>query len=232
MIMVVIFYALFATAVQAQFEIYGTVDDLINNTPQTYPGFDFDSQKGKASDSKIILKNDATNDRVEIDCSVIWGFAYRGQLFRIVKSGKYYNDSKAPQHMPVKLMLNKGGAFYWLNAPHMISYLRESAEREAAGKTMNYSFQFVFQSFQGFLSSSLNGDLMVVLGGKFAGTPKWVGTGEEEFMKDNPALEWLKSCVMDKDWKYWGQHYTHSMVKECIEEYYPPVKSVIMERPE
>lgn len=223
MITVVLLCALLSTTLHAQFEVFRTVDDLFNKTPQTYPGFDFDSQKGKNKDSRIVLVNDATKEKVEIECSTIWGFLYRDQLFRIVKYGKYYNSTKAPQYMPVQLLLNKDGAFYWLNAPGRLSYLQKAAEREARGKDA-VPFYFEFQSYQGFLSATVDGDMMVVLGGKYAGTPKWVGVGDEEFMKDNSNLRWLKDCAMSNKWKYWGEHYTHSIVKGCIDEHVAPEK--------
>lgn len=215
--------ALLSTGVQAQFEVYKTVDDMTNKTPQTYPGFDLDSEKGGKKDTKIELKNNATKEKVEIDCSAIWGFSYKGQLFRIVKLGKYYNSTKAPQNMPVQLLLNKDGAFYWLNDGGLLSYVKDAAEREASGKPA-VPFYFEFQSYQGYLSSSVDGDMMAVLGGKYLGTPKWVGVAQDEFMKDNPDLKWLKTCAMSKKWNFWGKHYTHSVVRDCINEHVAPDK--------
>ena len=124
MIAAVLLCTLLSTTLHAQFEVYKTVDDLLNKTPQTVPGFDVDSQKGKKRNSKIELKNDATKEKVEIDCADVWGFSYKDQLFRIVKHGKYYNSPNTPQNMPVELLRYKDGIFRGVNAPGLLSYFQ------------------------------------------------------------------------------------------------------------
>jgi hypothetical protein len=210
--------ALLSTGAQAQFEVYKTVDDLTNKTPQTYPGFDFDSQKGMKKDSKIELKNDATEEKVEIDCSAIWGFSYMGQLFRIAKHGKYYDGNSAPENMPVELIQYRDGVFLWFNAPGLLSYFQKAAKRKASGKDA-VSFYYKPTTYQGFLSSSVDGNLMVLLGGKFFGIPKWVGDAEEDFRRDNPELQWLTDCAKNLWWKQYGEHYDYNVVKGCIEDH-------------
>jgi hypothetical protein len=208
--------------VHAQIEVYKTVGDLKSNTPTTYPGYDFYSETGTGEKAKIVLRNNETKEKVEIEYIGIWGLSYKGDLYRIARKGIYYESDKAPENMAVKLVANKGGVLYWLNTPYQLSHAKKAAEQEAKGKVPD-TFYFELDKYQGFLSNSVDGDLMLVLGGgtKYVGLPKWMSREAEHFMRDNPQLNWLKKCAMGKHWSYYGENYVHKVVMECIKEYVP-----------
>ncbi|HEY0978704.1 MAG TPA: hypothetical protein VGE21_14630, partial [Flavobacteriales bacterium] len=168
-------------AAQAQFEVFRTVDDLLNKTPQTYPGFDFASQKGMKENTKVVLKNDG-KEEVVIDCAAIWGFSYKGKLFRVIRAGKYY-DASGPQYMPVMLGSEKSGVYYWINTPFMLNWTRKDQKGVLIHKGT---------PFMAMLSVGVDGDVVpVTYNGK---GPKWIEGATERFLKDNPTTDWLWGC--------------------------------------
>jgi hypothetical protein len=92
--------------VSAQLEVFRTADDLKNNTPEINEGYDFKGYSGTRKDIVIKLENGA-GEKKEIACADIWGIRYKGDLYRVVKLGKYYQSRSVSN---VLVILDMGGA--------------------------------------------------------------------------------------------------------------------------
>jgi hypothetical protein len=184
----------------AQVEVFRTVEDLVNGTAVTYPEHEFHKRKGKKPVT-LIFRHKATKEELTIDCASVWGFAYKGQLFRVMRPGKYLPDGMS--HIPV-ILSKHNGAFYWLNGQFLqaLTQGRQSAELNG--------------SYTGFISSTVDGDAMVVTG--LSKGPGWVKKNGDQFFKDHPELGWLEDCSKRQIKK----GYLHSIMEGCIDFHEEP----------
>jgi len=184
----------------AQVEVYRTIEDLANGTAAAYPEHEFHKRKGKKPVT-LIFRHKATKEELTIDCASVWGFAYKGQLFRVMRPGKYLPDGMS--HIPV-ILSQHNGAFYWLNGQflHALTQGRQSAELNG--------------SYTGFISSTVDGDAMLVTG--LSKGPGWVKKNGDQFFRDHPELAWLEACSKERIKK----GYLHAIIEPCIQRHYSP----------
>jgi hypothetical protein len=186
-----------------QFDVYKTVEDFQNKTPKTYEGYEFHSQTGTVKDITIKLKNNATKERVDIDCSTIWGFGYKGRFFRVVKAGKYLKNDF--ENFYVMLVVDKG-PFVW--------YRGEDLLREIHDEAKHLTSEIIITDF---LSASIDSDFLAVplreLGGKDA---VWIKDSGKRFFVDNPELAWMDECVRRIDSKFKDQYISMS-IRACVD---------------
>lgn len=186
-----------------QFDVYKTFEDFQNKTPKTYEGYEFQSQSGTVKDITIKLKNNATKERVDIDCSTIWGFGYKGRFFRVVKAGKYLKNDF--ENFYVMLVVDKG-PFVWYRGDDLLKEVHDDAK--------TYSTDIILVDFA---SASIDGDFLPVprqeLGGKDAA---WVKDSGKRFFADNPELAWVDECVRRIDSKFKDQ-YIYMSFRACVD---------------
>lgn len=190
-----------STTVNAQFEVFKTIDDLVNETPIPYEGFDYHKSKG-SSDMEIILRKEGSKEERVIDCTTIWGFAYKGELFRVMRHGKFY-EKGALENFPVKLVLFNG-AFYWENGNFL--YALKNGLNTAE----------LNPSYTGFVSATVDGDAFLVTG--LMKGPGWVDDNGDLFFAQNPELKWLQDCVREKQ----KRGYLHENITTCIKAHPTP----------
>ncbi len=173
-------FAAISLFAQGQFHTYATFADLENENPKTYPRHVFDRFKDRDR-TKMVLRDSVTNDKLEIDCSTLWGFSFKGGLYRVVKHGAYYQGD---QYFTVRLY-ERSSLFYWVNA----RFLENTVERTRQWGVVPIG------PWSGFLSVGVDGDLVGGLDGSETKLEESAFRNADLFFADFPEHVWLKECV-------------------------------------
>ena len=178
--LLLVVFAAASSITRAQFSTYATFADLENENPKSYPRHVFDRFKGRDR-TKIILRDTVTNDKFELDCSLIWGFSFRGGLYRVVRHGAYYQGE---QYFPVRLY-ERSSLFFWSNA----KFLENTVERTRQWGVAPMG------PWSGFLSEEIDGDLVGALDSDSPKLEEGAFRNADLFFSDHPEHVWLKECV-------------------------------------
>lgn len=166
---------------QGQINTYATFADLENENPKSYPRHVFDRFKGRER-IKMVLRDTITDEKLELDCSTLWGFSFKGGLYRVVRQGTYY---RGEQYFPVRLHEWDGGLFFWVNA----KFLENTVERFRQWHVP------ALGPWSGFLSLGMDGDLVGALDGTDPKLDEEAFRNADLFFQDFPEHLWLKECV-------------------------------------
>lgn len=136
-------------ATSAQIAVFKTVEDFRANEPDSLDGYDFDKCKGYKKDNVLVLKDQAGHQK-EIACADIWGIRYKGELYRVVKPGRYYQND-AINNVLVRLEVGEAGklCFY--------EYGMDWMKAKSKGKTTH-----LLTLACPFASSGVDGDLVAL----------------------------------------------------------------------
>lgn len=178
------------------------MEDLVNNTPKSYEGFDFHSQKGKAKDIVITLKNKNNGNKVDVECSSIWGFRYKDRFFRVVKNGPYWTGDFQNFYV-----LFDGGKdlFMWSRGERMLEDIKKGRTKSLTN--MNIT---------SFATASLDGEFLALLNSNIGGKwGKFFREAGKQFFTDNPELSWLQECAQ-KNRSFDDGMYTYWSIQNCL----------------
>lgn len=193
---------LFTGPATAQFAVYTTYDDFVKETPKVHLRFKFHDQKGE-SDTRIILRDSVDRSKLEIECAGIWGFAYEGMLFRIIRKGAYFDGER--ENFPARLVHDEG-LFYWANG-----YFLSATKYQQWGASLD-------DTYPGFVSATIDGDVVLAKG--IYKVPASAETLAQRFFDDHPEFEWLEECVKVRVQVKEESGYPHKFVYHCITQHY------------
>src|SRR5262245_7248308 len=69
----------------AQLNVYKTYEDYVNKTPKAYPDATFKKWTGEVNS---VLAFTSGGKEMLVECAGIWGFEYKGSLFRVSRTSK------------------------------------------------------------------------------------------------------------------------------------------------
>lgn len=163
----------------ARIVLYRTFADVENKAGEVIEHMHLKTYKGQKN-STLILQDDADKEiKREVACSELWGFTYDSLLYRIVKPGQFYEESK-PHDFPARLVY-AGGIFYFENGlNHLMSYAH------------NWTTYELPDSYVGYMSATIDGDMVLVPGIK---APGWVKDQGMAFLHKHPEYASIETCL-------------------------------------
>jgi hypothetical protein len=188
-----------------QFLVFRTVEDFINETPEVYEGYEFFSQKGKWSDIVITIINESTKHQLSLDCSSMWGFIYKENLFRIVRNEPYRVGAKDDNFY---VLHKKGKApCTWIRGERILEDLKKGLTNTFSDAAIPY-----------YISATLTGGILSLPQTNFGGkTGKDFRSNGAKFFSDNPQLAWLDECARKHRWFKNGL-YTDWAIFDCLRD--------------
>ena len=180
--MLTVFSALFLTHTSAQLIIYKTYDEYKNKGGEKYDeSYTYDH--GSGSDSfggYIVVFSNDKKDKVKITCGKIWGYSYKGMLFRITESKK----------VPVAL-LNMGKVCYYENG---FAYMKTAGADSA--QSVN-----IYLGGVSYLSKDLQSEVILIPTGYSS-----EGASEmKKFKKEHPETSEMVDCLAHHKHEGYGE---------------------------
>ncbi len=126
--------------VKAQVEVFNSTYDYTNNVSTKYADFVKIKKADKGSDALFL---DGNGKKVTINSFNMWGFKYKGMLFKF--------DNNGPTHYPLVAVISVGKIVYYENGTARMQMLKNGSNR---GSYVKYD-----EGYEFYYGEALNGGM-------------------------------------------------------------------------
>lgn len=176
-----------STLASSQTIVYRTFEDLQNKKGEEYGELDYDFYGDKW---KLVFEKGG--QKIKIRCEEIWGFEYKGGLFRI--------DTQIGKALPIRVIAI-GKLVYYENGPAHIKMLRNESNSSTYGD---------FDGYATYISKTLTSELVPIEKSTIMSHNIKVAKSIKDFRKVNTEYEDFFNCL---------NNYRIETVRRCIAEF-------------